>query len=74
MVERAGDPHPRQAREGVRHYSVGRTQQLRAAWRRLWWSLPLLLDYTTQSAGRKRFQVERFWLKLDGFSEVVQSA
>jgi hypothetical protein len=37
-------------------------------------SLPLLLDYTTQSAGRKRFQFERFWLKLDGFSEVVQFA
>jgi hypothetical protein len=35
---------------------------------------PLLLDCTTQSTGRKRFQFERFWLKLDGFSEVVQSA
>jgi hypothetical protein len=35
---------------------------------------PLLLDCTTRSTGRKRFQFERFWLKLEGFSEVVQSA
>jgi hypothetical protein len=35
---------------------------------------PLLLDCTTQSMGRKRFQFERFWLKLDGFNEVVQDA
>jgi hypothetical protein len=35
---------------------------------------PLLLDCTTPSAGRKRFLFERFWLKLEGFSEVVQSA
>jgi hypothetical protein len=35
---------------------------------------PLLLDCTTQSGGRKRFQFERFWLRLDGFDEVVKSA
>ena len=35
---------------------------------------PLLLDCTPQVAGRKRFQFERFWLKLDVFSDVVQSA
>ena len=35
---------------------------------------PLLLDCTTRSIGRKRFQFESFWLKLDGFSELVESA
>ena len=35
---------------------------------------PLLLDCTTQAMGRKRFQFERYWLKLDGFDEVVQLA
>lgn len=35
---------------------------------------PLLLDCTTQAMGRKRFQFERFWLKLDGFREVVAEA
>ena len=35
---------------------------------------PLLLDCTTQSIGQKCFQFECFWLKLDGFSEVVESA
>jgi hypothetical protein len=31
----------------------------------------LLLDYTTRSAGRKWFRFKCFWLKLDGFDEVV---
>ncbi|XP_071679058.1 uncharacterized protein [Lolium perenne] len=35
---------------------------------------PVLFDCTTLSAGWKRFQFERFWLRLDGFDEVVQSA
>jgi exonuclease III len=35
---------------------------------------PLLLDCTTKSAGRKRFHLERFWLKLEGFKEAVRSA
>ena len=35
---------------------------------------PLLLDCTTQSTDRKRFQFECFWLKLEGFNEVVESA
>jgi hypothetical protein len=35
---------------------------------------PLMLDCTTKAAGRKGFQFERFWLKLDGFSEVVQDS
>jgi hypothetical protein len=34
----------------------------------------LMLDCTTKSAGRKRFQFERFGLRLDGFNEVVQNS
>jgi hypothetical protein len=33
---------------------------------------PLLLDCTTKSTGRKQFQFERFWLKLDGFEDAVR--
>jgi hypothetical protein len=35
---------------------------------------PLLLDCSTKSTGPKRFQFERFWLRLEGFEEVVRSA
>jgi hypothetical protein len=35
---------------------------------------PLLLDCTTKCTGRRRFQFERFWLKLDGFDEAVRNA
>jgi hypothetical protein len=35
---------------------------------------PLLLDCAGQTVGRKRFQFERFWLKLEGFKEVVETA
>jgi hypothetical protein len=35
---------------------------------------PLLLDCTTKSVGRKQFQFERFWRKLEGFGEVARSA
>jgi hypothetical protein len=30
--------------------------------------------YIQQAVGRKRFQFERYWVKLGGFAEVVQSA
>jgi hypothetical protein len=35
---------------------------------------PLLLDCTPKAVGRKRFQFERYWMKLDGFGDVVESA
>jgi hypothetical protein len=35
---------------------------------------PLLLDCTTKSSGPRRFQFERFWLRLEGFEEAVRSA
>ena len=35
---------------------------------------PLLLDCTPKTTGRKRFQFEQFWMKLDGFDEVVGTA
>jgi exonuclease III len=35
---------------------------------------PLLLDCTPVATGRGRFQFEKFWLKLEGFHDVVESA
>jgi exonuclease III len=35
---------------------------------------PLLLDCTLVARGRKRFQFESYWLKLEGFRDVVDSA
>jgi hypothetical protein len=35
---------------------------------------PLILDCSPQPVGRKRFQFEQFWLKLNGFKEVVDTA